>query len=977
LDRYPSSRPVRVRVRRFSPILGLGTVLTLTVALAVNFSASPPAQADPAGAASPNPSSSQPADAPTASDDATASAIAQAYDHPVQIEDSLTDSTSSSALPDGEFQFQSSSQPVRVQDADGWTAVNPSLYVGPDGYLTQEAATVAVEFSDGGTGDLTRIQSSSGAWLDQSWPLGSLPVPTTDGPVATYSDVSPGVDLVLTASDLGMSEVLVVKDETALSSPQLATITFGLRGGTAEAEPNGTVDFVLTDGSSVQSIDPMWWDSTTPGSDAAGPGGDGDSRPLQHDISTGAFTLSVGSLAEQSDLQFPVFVDPDWGSNPGSTTHRWYTDSAYPNQSYLDSGPYTSGYERAGYVTAANSPDSLNHLTRAFYQMNVAAINVPGIKLDNTNAIFKIAVVGGFNCDPGTDDLYRVTDAPAGETYAQSVHTGSAADWVQSQSAESVTCSGTAEFGADPATTYLQTAPASSITFGIKGQYETSAYQVDYKKWSTTATYIVDYDNPPVVTNVGFERINAVPTCQGEGTPTPVSDQSGVTFGASVTDHDAPSSLTSMFTVSSDVGGMLTPISGSPFTSTAKTNTPTALSVTDEFTLPTSTLSLSEGEYAISAVASDGFYPSTQTITCYYQVDNTSPGLPGITVVTGPTTVGSNAMTVQFSATDPDVASYAYWWSPTTAAGVSSTVPAYGTTAMIANTASTGTSAVIAVAPIDQVSTLVVASYDTAGNLSTSDTTHFTTYQVAASPDPRVDYPTGHEWITDNGIAAPLQDQNSNGTGVAYNHQAPMTTITAANIGTDTLYDGAATPVFTFTATGTDAVHTSQAAVDTTSSFSVGAWVRPSTSIASTGQYTLLSEGSTSSGTGFALGISNGQWEFCLGGLSSLTSSTNSPANCATTSATPPSLGHPVYVSGIYDAVNDQLRLSLGSTVIASNVATATVASTGDDVFVGANYVGGTYIQKWVGTVDDPSAFPGVMDGAQLANLVGFFPVNN
>ncbi len=85
---------------------------------------------------------------------------------------------------------------------------------------------------------LVSVQVSDGSWVSESWPLGALPTPTVDGSNATYPEVLSGVDLRLTATASGMSEVLVVKTKAAASNPALANLSLSIAGAKVSMDGN-------------------------------------------------------------------------------------------------------------------------------------------------------------------------------------------------------------------------------------------------------------------------------------------------------------------------------------------------------------------------------------------------------------------------------------------------------------------------------------------------------------------------------------------------------------------------------------------------------------------------------------------------------------------------------------------------------------------------------------------------------------------
>ena len=190
---------------------------------------------------------------------------------PIAIEELTTPYERTLALPDGTLQYEASNVPVRVE-ADGiWVPVDTGLE--RDGGWLVPAATVApVRFATGGTGELAQVQTPSDEWITEVWPYGVLPAPTVDDATATYREVLPGVDLKLTATEVGMTTVYIVKNETAAESAALRDLGVDIEGamlsktasGGVRADGPGQVDAV--------SAPPLWWDASH-GGNAEGPGG--------------------------------------------------------------------------------------------------------------------------------------------------------------------------------------------------------------------------------------------------------------------------------------------------------------------------------------------------------------------------------------------------------------------------------------------------------------------------------------------------------------------------------------------------------------------------------------------------------------------------------------------------------------------------------------------------------------------------------
>jgi hypothetical protein len=106
--------------------------------------------------------------------------------------------------PDGTVEHEAHASPAWVQDGSGrWVDVDFSLVPAAGGGYSPRAAATQVVIDGGGAAEFARMQLPEGGSMIWSWPV-ALPKPTVDGPHATYA-VSEGVDLVVTATSLGVS----------------------------------------------------------------------------------------------------------------------------------------------------------------------------------------------------------------------------------------------------------------------------------------------------------------------------------------------------------------------------------------------------------------------------------------------------------------------------------------------------------------------------------------------------------------------------------------------------------------------------------------------------------------------------------------------------------------------------------------------------------------------------------------------------
>jgi hypothetical protein len=161
-------------------------------------------------------------DTPTPAELAAA-AQARSSGTPVAVADLTTETQQVFAAPKGGFTVNVNPVPVRTKQAGLWVAIDTTLKHGADGYSPAATAYGTVTFSPGGTAPLATT-TFDGTSYAVSWP-GALPAPTVSGSTATYANVLPGVDLIMSATVTGgFSDVLVVHDATAARNPALAAL---------------------------------------------------------------------------------------------------------------------------------------------------------------------------------------------------------------------------------------------------------------------------------------------------------------------------------------------------------------------------------------------------------------------------------------------------------------------------------------------------------------------------------------------------------------------------------------------------------------------------------------------------------------------------------------------------------------------------------------------------------------------------------
>ncbi|MFC7484761.1 hypothetical protein ACFQX7_38615 [Luedemannella flava] len=192
-----------------------------------------------------------------------------------------------------------------------------------------------------------------GQTISLSWP-GNLPKPTVAGSSATYAEVLPGVDLVVTAQDTGFSEVLVVKDRAAAGNPKLRKLAFGssldgLRWRTSAGHLQAVDD---TGKVKLAATAPRMWDASAGNAAAggrargtvAGPADGARTAPIEVTAEDGQVTLAPDAdmLADPS-VQFPLYLDPTIAYSAWTMINSQYTDQSYWSYDKTDCPPPFSG----------------------------------------------------------------------------------------------------------------------------------------------------------------------------------------------------------------------------------------------------------------------------------------------------------------------------------------------------------------------------------------------------------------------------------------------------------------------------------------------------------------------------------------------------------------------------------------------------------------------------------------------------------
>jgi len=938
----------------------------------------------PAASAAGTEARSTPVDGASAADDGTAAAIAEHYGHDVTIDDATTETNLAVAHPDGSFTMTVSAQPVRVRRGDQWVVTDRSL-VRDAGMLIPVAAAVPVRFSAGGSGPLVQVQAPSGQWLSESWQAGALPAPVVAGDTATYPDVLPGVDLSLTATATGMAEVLVVRDAEAAANPALRELSFGLSDGALATSPaaGGAAVAAAPDGAAqLVAAAATWWDSSSQGASVAGPGDLGVPAPVQGTISDAQVIVDASNVLQASDLTFPVYLDPTWtGGNAG-----WgFVDSAYPDTAYWKDAGASDSYQHVGFVDTGASDDGRDHTTRSYWQMNTAGVAGAAIK----SAHFDTTEVYSFSCAGRQVDLWTVSAPTPSTTWDTRTIASSLVATANVGYGYSSACPGHA-VGFDATAAVQRAAGRSSPVINLELRAHDEADVYGWKKFSSTAKLVIDYNNPPgQPTSLSFTQPQA-PCVTGSARPL-MNNGYPLTVQGHISDPDSGDT----------VYGTLQVLSLDLKTQyyAAKTGVISNSGGMVGFTIPANTLPNGTSFLWQLWATDNRGVKGPDSSHCEATIDDTSPSLPGVALASGqptPTQVGSPVQVTLTSNPADHVSRFIYWWTATNQTAPSPPVPvqsvgpgyvlpacgSFSNGAAIACADASG-SATVTVAPIDLTATLWVAGVDAAGNVSTAtdqngQSSSATGKEFDGLQGDVADFEQGHAWRTDTASGSPMPTSLPD-EATAAPAQLSLNPAVGWSTG-QALRPTSSSSVLTFN--GSSSVATAPYLLDIAKPFTVAAWVYPQGTQAR--YYSALSTDSTGTSATGASGVQlqyyagsgatgsqapNAVWRMCMpNGTSS--------NDCATSAAGSVQLNSWTFVAGEWDPVNHNVRLYLNGAVAAtaSHLPTATVAS--GQFVVGRAWWNSAVTDWWSGAVESPIVVQSLSDSVELGNAMQAGPSN-
>ncbi|GLZ78407.1 hypothetical protein Afil01_32140 [Actinorhabdospora filicis] len=602
------------------------------------------------------------------------------------------------ARPDGQLAARASMYPERVQNESGaWVPSDATLAVGPHGEITPAAASVDMWFPTAGASPtVVARMGETELTVTLDGVTAALPQPVLSGNVATYPEISPGIDLQLTAEVTGFSHVLVVKTPAAAESPLArdASFTVAVENGElreGEAETLEVVD--PTTGTVLLSTGTATvWDSSV-AVPAAGSGARGAAtggavpapRHVTMDVSMRGTKVSVHpdtAFLTDPATTFPVYIDPPWSES--DSAYAILTDQ---RGSYYNS-PHPPSNKNEGYLKVGYTTEDYVFRSRSLLKFPLDMKTLAGTKITAA----RLQLTQGWSWKPGSGDcdggsgvgLYRVPAFNKNVTWSTSWNSGGGG-WgdklssnYQQRRWNSASCSAAqVEWDAVGGVRDAVSAGESSIYLGLRANNEGDI--TEWRKYRTDATLYVTYNTYPAIDSGGV-RVDGKECATGATRPS-VSDATrgdgrGPKIEAVVQDRDVAADGNALKTrmwwkkdsdasfppgVQRDQGGL--------------GDGTTAVMYTDE---------LDEGVYAVKLDVTDGKLDSRKQITCEFVVDLTAPGATTIAssdyppFSTKPEGEGGIGVTGSFTltSTDTDVVAYEVCLNE---GGCDVTVPAGGT----------------------------------------------------------------------------------------------------------------------------------------------------------------------------------------------------------------------------------------------------------------------------------------------------------
>ena len=952
---------VRVRVLRCLALLFAATLIAVGLQVVGLPS---PAAAAPAGCVG------EQADA------AAAQRMVEICGRRVEILSERTEYSQVFAQADGSRTLEQSVEPQRVRQHGGWVPVDTTLKRTATG-VVPKATVLPMTFSNGGDTLVGRLVDGKRE-ITLRWPS-ALPKPKLKGDTAIYPGVFPDVDLRVTATATGFSEVLVVRTRNAGASPDLTSLTFGLdtKGIALRKTAAGGLSAHDTSGAEVFSAPaPLMWDSSESMEQQAiepdqtrpndlGPSGEdtqGDRvRQAVMPVKVGAESVTITpdkAMLTDPRTEFPVYIDPlvTGTMSGGAWTSVW---SKYPTKSFWKNTTALTDASITGAAGVGRTEDCTgcaDHIIRSFFRMDMT-----GVKGAVSDAKFIIEQRWSWTCNPASNA--RVWRMGTGITSATTWNNppkswGKYATVLAKRKYGAVHgCIGAGPIEFD--VTKMVSDSDSTVTFGMKAIDESTKNQ--WKRYKpSTARLSVTYNSKPYA--LSEQKTNSAGECKTGSARPYVTKTSGVTVSGKQADPDKEAELTTSFYL----WNTSTPTSKTTVTKSGGNG----VAVTG--TLPT----LTEGAtYGWNAKTRDRAANATDVMeawsekTCEFTVDSTKPPAPGGLSSTdyssavpsggvgyaGTFTIAAPVLTdlseEEAKKRKQDIASYAW----TLDGGVKTDA---GTVAV---NATDFTGSITLTPRTDGLKTLRVWSKDRAGNVSAEVSYTFTVLH-GSGPAAGWDFDDAENTTTSADVTGHGNTLTlSGGTRVTGRGNDGS----ALSLNGTSGYAATAGPVtFPNVTTGTAVTVRSDA------SFTVTARVKLASTATGTGQNIAVAAGGSRV---FSYSLGNAQsdskWRFSMANTDADNATVVSAVSNVTATA-----GKWTHLAGVYDASTKLLTLYVNGVAQTTTATLTTGFNATGPVTIGKrkwNGVDGGYLN---GAVDDAQVYPTVAKTADIVTAAKPLP---
>ncbi|PKV77094.1 concanavalin A-like lectin/glucanase superfamily protein [Streptomyces sp. TLI_146] len=471
------------------------------------------------------------------------------------------------AKPDGRLAATIHTKPVRTRKDGSWRAIDTSLRTTSGGAVVPSATLTDMEFSGGGTQPLVRM-SSAGKELKLTWPK-PLPTPVISGSTAEYRSILPDVDLRMTATDSGFTQLIVVKTPEAAKNPELDQLKLGMSSAdlTVRKETDGSLSMVdkAAGGTVFQAPKPMMFDSSPGLTDGSGMPAtptaqlkalaapknalatvEAPADPSAHtaavDVAVPADQTSLILTPDQKLLDapstvFPVMIDPDVNAPRAvgwAGISRYWSDTSF----WKFSGDFGMGYcGDEGRCVPAD-------VKRVLYAIPVK--NAPFVGKHIQDAKFRAWNSHSWSCTPQPVDLFLTGRIGSSTTWSNSSSMGSSSFWNKYLATRNDArgfdgCgAGFVEFepaGLRDAVQAVADRNTVDLTLGLKAGSESASAYGQWKRFTDDGYLQVFYNLPP--RQPAMKDLSSQPGGVCSSTTTPITKVPQVYARVSDPDQDS------------------------------------------------------------------------------------------------------------------------------------------------------------------------------------------------------------------------------------------------------------------------------------------------------------------------------------------------------------------------------------------------------------------------------------------------------